>query len=300
MALGSIGGTIWKDLTGAVGQVGQTLGSVGNFAESAAPNLFAQKAASDKIGGAMQSVAGDDSGDDGRTVYVLFGGLGSQGTGDTANEAKTLESHGVSAGNIIQQPSPFPAMNNPSSFINNLADYEQAANPNSSVAQSQEKDLEGELQADHVQSGDKLEFIGYSAGGQEAATEAGLIDKDTKDHVNTVVSMGTPYTTNNVPKDTRLVVAESQGDPVLNVTDSIPGISRQPSGYNGYSDRLHIELPANNAQGQPNTHGSYIQPNEFWSIVTAANSNQVDQGAWTHPNQSLNLSQLGGMIGSLV
>lgn len=222
--------------------------------------------------------------------YVLFGGMGTAGDAGPDAEKQTLLKDGIPADHIIVHDSPFPklnvangigdalAKNGPAALGGNVSDYLALADPDSSLSGSEYAKLQNELQAAGVKPGDKLTYVGHSAGGQEAATMSYLTAKTGQYQMDTVVAMGTPWRTNYTPQNTRLVWADSPQDAVVNGTTGVPllGVSKTPPNIDLYPDREQITLPGTDAGGTANGHGSYLEPQYLDPILAVAQGTQRD------------------------
>lgn len=200
--------------------------------------------------------------------YVYMSGLGSGPNPDPANVVESLQAYGVPRESIIIHHTPFLALltdllHAPQHLLPNLEVYQGVTDPASRTSRRDVEQLEQELQAAGVSPQDPITLIGHSAGGQEASTLSYLLNSAGTWHVDTVVSLGTPFERNNTPSNVRMVSVESPQDGLVNVVNSLAGTSQGSATLDRYPDSARVNVHVR-------SHWRYLEPHNLASILGIA------------------------------
>lgn len=158
----------------------------------------------------------------GRNVYVLHSGMNDPGNVAANGIRQGLLRRGVRPDDIIVMDNPYPSFSQGvSSTVQNWELYKASTDPRSALSQRTYNNLESRLQASGVTAADRIVWVGHSAGGQMGLTLSDVAAHRGNYRFDTVITMGTPVSTNVAPRAVRVRQYISPSDGVLFATNQV-------------------------------------------------------------------------------
>ena len=157
----------------------------------------------------------------GRTVYVLHSGMRDPDNEAALSLKAALKKRGIKDADIVVMPAVYPNMdlsptsrNFGSGVQDNIRIFNQSADKKSDLVKKQYKAYQDALTKAGVKAGDKIVWVGDSAGGQMGFTLARMAKDNNGFQMDTIITLGSPIAKNEVPPEVKIRHYTSNADQI--------------------------------------------------------------------------------------